>query len=126
MPRINRREEKEEDFVLSQDFVPVSANIKVCFHSLDLFSDKNQSSHRGTAETNPTRNHELQVRSLASLSGSRLQHCRELWCRSQTWLGPCVAVAVVQAGSYSSGSIPNLGTSIGCRCSPKKEKKIIK
>ena len=28
--------------------------------------------------------------------------CRELWCRSQTRLGSGVAVAVVQAGSYSS------------------------
>ena len=29
-----------------------------------------------------------QVQSLASLSGLRIQHCRELWCRSdvaQTW-----------------------------------------
>ena len=28
----------------------------------------------------------LQVRSLASLTGLRIQHCHELWCRSQTWL----------------------------------------
>ena len=28
----------------------------------------------------------LRVRSLASLSGLRIQHCCELWCRSQTWL----------------------------------------
>ena len=41
----------------------------------------------------------LRVRSLASLSGLRIQHCRELRCRSQTGLGPCIAVAVVQAGS---------------------------
>ena len=33
-----------------------------------------------------------------------------------------VAVAVVQAGSSSSDSTPSLGTSICCRCSPKKEK----
>ena len=36
-----------------------------------------------------------QVRSLASLSGLRILHCRELWCRSQTRLGSRVAVAVV-------------------------------
>ena len=36
-----------------------------------------------------------QVRSLASLSGLRIWRCRELWCGSQTWLGSCVAVAVV-------------------------------
>ena len=45
--------------------------------------------------TNPTRNHELQVRSLASLSELRIQRCRELWCRSQKQLGPLLAVAVV-------------------------------
>ena len=36
----------------------------------------------------------LQVRSLASLNGSRICHCHELWCRSQMWLGSGVAVAV--------------------------------
>ena len=40
-----------------------------------------------TAEANPTSIHEDSVRSLASLSGLRIQHCRELWCRSQTRLG---------------------------------------
>ena len=38
----------------------------------------------------------MQVQSLASLSGSRIWHCHELWCRSQTWLGSHIAVAVVQ------------------------------
>ena len=28
----------------------------------------------------------LRVRSLASLSGLRIRHCCELWCRSQMWL----------------------------------------
>ena len=37
----------------------------------------------------------LQVRSLALLSGLRIQRCPELWCRSQTRLGSDVAVAVV-------------------------------
>ena len=36
----------------------------------------------------------LQVRSLASLSGSEIQCCQEQWCRSQTQLGSQVAVAV--------------------------------
>ena len=36
----------------------------------------------------------MRVRSLASLSGLRIQCCLELWCRSKTWLGPSVAVAV--------------------------------
>jgi len=37
----------------------------------------------------------LQVRSLASLSGLRIRHCYELWCRLQTRLGSGVAVAMV-------------------------------
>ena len=54
----------------------------------------------------------LQVRSLASLSKLRIQHCCELWCKSQTWLRSVVA----QVSSYSSNSTPSLGTSIchGC------------
>ena len=35
------------------------------------------------------------VQSLASLSGSRIRCCHELWCRSQTQLGSGLAVAVV-------------------------------
>lgn len=35
-----------------------------------------------------------QVRSLALLSGLRIQHRCELWCRPQTWLKSGVAVAV--------------------------------
>ena len=37
----------------------------------------------------------LQVRSLALLDGLRIQHCGELWCRSQMWLGSDIAVTVV-------------------------------
>ena len=37
----------------------------------------------------------LQVQSLALFIGIRIWHCRELWCRSQMWLGSDVAVAVV-------------------------------
>ena len=36
----------------------------------------------------------LWVRSLASLSGLRIWHCRELWCRLQMWLGSDIAGAV--------------------------------
>ena len=35
-----------------------------------------------------------QVQSLALLSGLRIRHCLELWCRSQTQLGAGIAVAV--------------------------------
>ena len=60
--------------------------------------------------------------SLASLSGLRIWHSHELWCRLQTQLGSCIAVAG-HSSSYSSNSTPSLGTSICCRCSPKKKKK---
>ena len=36
----------------------------------------------------------LWLRSLASLHGLRIWHCRELWCRSQRKLGSGIAVAV--------------------------------
>ena len=64
-----------------------------------------------------------EIRSLASLSGLRIQHCHELWCKLQTRLGSGVVVAVVWAGSYSCDSTPSLGTSICHKCSPSKRKK---
>ena len=67
----------------------------------------------------------LRVQSLASLSGLRIQHCRKLWCRSQTRLRSGVAMAVVQARGYGSYWTPRLGTSICCGCGPKKTKKKI-
>ena len=39
------------------------------------------------------------VQSLASLSGLRIQHCCELWHRSQTWLGSHIAVALAYAAA---------------------------
>ena len=63
----------------------------------------------------------LQVQSPALLRGLWIQHCCELWCRSQTWLGSGIAVAVVQAGGYSSDRTHRLGTSICHRCSPIKQ-----
>ena len=65
----------------------------------------------------------MQVRSLASLSGFRIQRCCELWYRSQTRLRSRIAVAVTQASSYSSSSTPSLGTFMSHRCRPKKPKK---
>ena len=44
--------------------------------------------------TNPTTVHEGLVRSLALLSGLRVQRCHELWSTSQMQLGSGVAVAV--------------------------------
>ena len=65
----------------------------------------------------------LQVQSLDSLSGLRLWHCYKLWCRSQTWLGSGVVVALAQAGSNSSNLTPSLGPSVCHRCGPKKTKR---
>ena len=65
----------------------------------------------------------MRVQSLASLSGLRIQCCNKLQRSLQMQLEPSVAVAVVEAGSYSSDSTPSLETSICCRCGPKKTKK---
>ena len=42
------------------------------------------------------------VQYLALLSGLRIQHCSELWRRSQMRLGSQVDVAVAQASGYRS------------------------
>ena len=44
---------------------------------------------------NLTSIHEDEGSILALLSGLRIQCCHEVWCRSQTRLGSCIAVAVV-------------------------------
>ena len=59
---------------------------------------------------------------LASLSGLRISCYHELYCRSQMWL----ILAVAVASSYSSNLTPSLGTSICCRCSPKKKNALTK
>ena len=61
----------------------------------DLLEGGGRNSHCGTEETNLTSNHELQIPSLALLSGLRIWRYCELWCRSQTPLRSDVAVAVV-------------------------------
>ena len=48
-----------------------------------------------SVETNLTSIHEGEGSILASLSGSGIQHCHELWRRSWMWLVSRVAVAVV-------------------------------
>ena len=57
---------------------------------------------------------------LASLSGLRIWHCCKLQHKSQIQLRSCVAVA----GSCSSDLTPSPGTSICCRCDPKKTKRV--
>jgi len=64
-----------------------------------------------------------QVWFLVSLSRLGIWCCCELWCRSQTQLGFLVAVAMTQAGNYSSDLTPSLGTSICYGCGSKKPKK---
>ena len=64
----------------------------------------------------------LWVQSLASLNGSRICHCCELWCRSQMLLRSGIAVAPELAGSNSSDWTPSLGTSICRGCGLKKTK----
>ena len=63
------------------------------------------------------------VPSLASLSGSGIRHCCELWCKSQKWLRCCTAVAVAQVGSCSSAWTPSPGTSYATGVALKKKKK---
>ena len=63
------------------------------------------------------------VRSLASLSGLRIQCYRELQCRLQMHLGSCVTVAVAVASTSSSNMTPSRGTSICHTCGPKGKKK---
>ena len=76
----------------------------------------------GTVGTNLTSNQVVVWFLVALLSGLRIRHCRELWCRLKTQLGSCIVVAVAQASSYSSDSTPSLGTSICHRYGPKKQK----
>ena len=65
----------------------------------------------------------MQVQSLASLSGSEIQCCCELWRRWQMWLGSGIAVAEAKADSCNFELIPSLGTSICYWCGPKRQKK---
>ena len=67
----------------------------------------------------------LHVRSLASLSGLRICRCHELWCRSQTQLKSCVAMAVAQASGCSSNSTPTseLSYAAGAALKSKSKKK---
>ena len=47
------------------------------------------------------------VWSLASLSGLRIQHCHELWCRLQMQLRSYVTLSGAEAGNCSSDSTPS-------------------
>ena len=64
----------------------------------------------------------MQVRSMDSLSGLRIWHGHELWCKLQTLFGSRIAVAVEQAGSCSSDWTSSLVTSMCHTCGPQKQK----
>ena len=65
----------------------------------------------------------FRVQSLASFRGLRIRRCRELWGRSQRWLGSWVAVALAQAGSWSSLIGPQPGSLHMSQAQPTKRKK---
>ena len=65
----------------------------------------------------------LQVQSLASISGLRIWHCCEMWCRLQTRLEFHIACGCGIGQWLQSDSVPSLGTSICLRGSPKNTKK---
>ena len=91
------------------------------FYLIPLQAEEGQdwmrrSSRRVSWERNPTSIHE----NMGSIPGLAqwVKDCGEL-CRSQTWLGSGIAVAVISASGCSSYSTPSLGTSICCSCGPK-------
>ena len=66
----------------------------------------------------------LPVRSLASLSDLRVWRCCELWCICRHGSDPTLLWLWHRpAATAPLGPLPSLGTSICCRCSPKKKKK---
>ena len=105
---------------------PICLFPRVCIPAViaSIKSHLFRSSCCGSAVTNQTSNCEDMGSIPSLISGLRIWHCHELWCRSQMWLrsGIAVALAVVQADSCSSDLNPSLGTSISCGCGPKKKK----
>ena len=71
---------------------------------------------------NPTSIMKMRVGSLASLSGLEDPASPGAVVQVAHGLRSRVAVAVMQAGSYSSDPTPSLGTFIHSRCGPKKAK----
>ena len=81
-----------------------------------------RSSHCGSVETNPTIGAmRLQVRSLASHSGLRIWHCRELWCTSQNRSDPALLWLWQRPAVVALTWRPSLGTSIGHACGPQSK-----
>ena len=93
------------------------------FRMTQIRKNRSGSSQCGSAGWTQLVSMRIWVWSLAPRSGLRIQHCHELWYRSQMQLRSAVAVAVAQASSRSSHSTPGLGTSICHGRGPKKKKK---
>ena len=72
-------------------FIPIIFTDKVY---MDLKGQLSWSSCQGSGVNEPE-SLRMQVRSLALISGLRIWHCHEVWCRLQTWLGSGISVAVV-------------------------------
>ena len=68
-------------------------------------------------------NMRLQVQSLAMLSGLRIRCCHELWCRSKTWLGSGVAVALIRPLAWEPPYA--VGAALERQKTKKKKKKIV-
>ena len=108
-------------------WVPLSHNVNYPFREIFI---PNQKCYLGVPVITQWKQTQLVsmktwVRTLASLSGLRIQCCHKLWCTSQTQLVPGIAVAVAYISSFSSDSTPSLGTSIclGLAIKKKKERK---
>ena len=71
------------------------------------------SSHCGSVRTRLA-SMRMQVLSLASLSGLRIQHFHELWCRLQKQHGIPYCSGSGVGRHYSFDWTPSLGTSICC------------
>ena len=63
------------------------------------------------------------IQSLVLLSGLRIWHCSELWCRLQMWHRSGIAMAVGVASSCSSDSTSSLGTSYAAGMALKRKTK---
>ena len=61
---------------------------------MNLCKTETGSSCLGTAEMNPTKNHEVVGSIPGPVQWVSIRHCHELWCRSQMRLGSGIAVAL--------------------------------
>ena len=101
--------------------------LQVCYHHPPTPTKTKQTNKKREQSwlngNKPTSIHE-EVGSIPGLTQwLRIQHCCELWCRSQMQLESCAAVAGVSAGSYSSNLTPNLEIPYASGAALKRPKK---